>query len=204
MEFVSHMMSGEELKELGLYHLGKNVQIDRSVRIFFPHKVIIESNTRIDCQSVISCSGNVHIGPYSHFSIGTKIMGAGNFRSAAYVGVSSNVTFMTSSENYAGDAMATCMVPQEFRRNEIGNIILEEHVVCGPNSVILPNVTLGQGAAVGALSLISHSVPPFIIVSGNPPRKVGVRKKDVLHAQQRFVNFIRDQKTGATHVTSSN
>lgn len=119
-------------------------------------------------------------------------MGGGHFRSAAYVGVSSNVTFMTSSEDYSGDAMATCMVPSEFRRSESGDIVLEEHVVCGPNSVILPNVTLGQGAVVGALSLVSHSVPPFIIVSGNPPRKVGLRKKDVLQAQERFEEFLRD------------
>jgi acetyltransferase-like isoleucine patch superfamily enzyme len=197
-------MSKEELNALGLRHVGDNVFIDRTVRIFFPHKIVIESNTRIDCQSVISCSGDVHIGPYSHFSIGTKIMGGGNFRSAAYVGVSSNVTFMTSSENYAGDAMGTCMVPQEFRKNVSGSISLEEHVVCGPNSVILPNVTLGQGAAVGALSLISHSIPPFVIVSGNPARKVGIRKYDILEAQQRFEEFLKRQKTGVTYEKSPN
>jgi acetyltransferase-like isoleucine patch superfamily enzyme len=192
MTAVTQMLSEKEMRELGLRHIGENVQIDRSVRILFPHKVVIENNTRIDCMSVISCSGDVLIGPYSHFSIGTKIMGAGNFKSAAYVGVSSNVTFMTSSEDYSGEALATCMVPQEFRKNEIGNIILEEHVVCGPNSIILPNVTLGQGAAIGALSLVSHSIPSFTIVSGNPPRKIGLRKRDLLLAQQLFENSIRN------------
>ena len=190
MAFVAQMMSEDELKALGLRHVGKNVKIDRSVRIFYPHKVIIENDTRIDCMSIISCSGIVHIGPFSHFSIGTKIMGAGNFRSAAYVGVSSNVTFMTSSEDYSGEALATCMVPKEFRKNEVGDINLEDHVVCGPNSIILPHVTLGQGSAVGALSLIAHSVPPFIVVSGNPPRKVGLRKKDILLVQKRFEDSI--------------
>jgi acetyltransferase-like isoleucine patch superfamily enzyme len=202
MPINAKIMSKDELNALGLRYVGDNVFIDRTVRIFYPHKVSIESNTRIDCQSVISCNGDVYIGPYSHFSIGTKIMGGGSFRSAAYVGVSSNVTFMTSSENYAGDAMSTCMVPQEFRKNLIGNISLEEHVVCGPNSVVLPNVTIGQGAAVGALSLISHSVPPFIIVSGNPARKVGIRKNDILEAQQRFEKFLNSEITGVTHDNS--
>jgi galactoside O-acetyltransferase len=190
MTLDTQMMSINEMKNLGLRHLGENVLIDRSVRFFFPHKVTIESNTRIDCMSVISCTGNVHIGPYSHFSIGTKIMGAGNFQSAAYVGVSSNVTFMTSSENYSGEALATCMVPKEFRKNIIGHVLIEEHVICGPNSVILPNVTLGRGAAVGALSLVACSIPPFTIISGNPPRKVGSRKKEILSIQQQFENSI--------------
>jgi acetyltransferase-like isoleucine patch superfamily enzyme len=188
---TSQILSKEELKSYGFRYVGNNVMIDRTVRIFFPHKVIIEDNTRIDCQSVISCSGNVYIGPYSHFSIGTKIMGGGDFKSGAYVGVSSNVTFMTSSEDYSGQAMGTCMVPEQFRNNKNSNIFLEDHVICGPNSVILPNVILGKGVAVGALSLITHSVPSLLIVSGNPARKVGVRKIDFLEMQKNFEKSLR-------------
>ena len=40
----------------------------------------------------------------------------------------------------------------------------------GVNAVILPGVTVGQGAIVGAGSVVTEDVPPFSIVAGVPAR----------------------------------
>ena len=43
----------------------------------------------------------------------------------------------------------------------------------GANSIILPGVTIGQNALVGAGSVVTQDVPPNAIVAGNPAKIVG-------------------------------
>jgi galactoside O-acetyltransferase len=55
--------------------------------------------------------------------------------------------------------------------------------------VILPGVTLGIAASVGALSLVNKSVPDFFIVAGNPAQKVGIRNSSILARELEFLRF---------------
>lgn len=42
----------------------------------------------------------------------------------------------------------------------------------GSNATILCGVTIGEGAIVGAGSIVTHDVPPYTIVAGNPARRL--------------------------------
>jgi len=42
----------------------------------------------------------------------------------------------------------------------------------GAKAVILPGVTIGRGAVVGAGAIVTKDVPPFTVVAGNPARIV--------------------------------
>jgi acetyltransferase-like isoleucine patch superfamily enzyme len=46
----------------------------------------------------------------------------------------------------------------------------------GVNAVILPGVTVGKGAIVGAGAVVTDDVPPFAIVAGVPARLVRWRE----------------------------
>ena len=48
----------------------------------------------------------------------------------------------------------------------------------GANSVILPGITIGEGALVGAGSVVKKDVPNRAKVAGNPARIIGYRSKD--------------------------
>jgi len=48
----------------------------------------------------------------------------------------------------------------------------------GANSVILPGVTIGEEALVGAGSVVTKDVPSRAIAAGNPARIVGYRDKN--------------------------
>jgi UDP-2-acetamido-3-amino-2,3-dideoxy-glucuronate N-acetyltransferase len=49
----------------------------------------------------------------------------------------------------------------------------------GSNATILPSVTIGVGAMVGAGAVVTRDVPDYAIVSGNPARIVGdVRNRE--------------------------
>lgn len=52
-----------------------------------------------------------------------------------------------------------------FRPITIGN-----DVWIGHGAFILPGVTIGDGAVVGAMSVVTRDVPPYAIVAGNPAR----------------------------------
>lgn len=49
-------------------------------------------------------------------------------------------------------------------------IVVEDKVWIGINSTVLPGVTIGYGAIVGANSVVTRDVPPMTVVAGNPAR----------------------------------
>lgn len=51
--------------------------------------------------------------------------------------------------------------------------VLENGCSIGANATILPGVTIGRNAMVGAGSVVTQSVPAFAIVTGNPARITG-------------------------------
>lgn len=48
----------------------------------------------------------------------------------------------------------------------------------GYRSVILAGVTIGDGAIVGAYSVVTKDVPPYTIVAGNPAKEIRRRFSD--------------------------
>lgn len=52
------------------------------------------------------------------------------------------------------------------------DIIVEDDVWIGFGATILKGVTIGRGSIVGAKSVVTHDVPPYSVVAGNPARVV--------------------------------
>ena len=47
-------------------------------------------------------------------------------------------------------------------------MVIEDFVWCGANVTILPGVIIGEGAIVGAGSVVVKDVPKYAVVAGNP------------------------------------
>ena len=62
-----------------------------------------------------------------------------------------------------------------------GRVIIGDRVWLGTRSMILPGVKLGEGAVVGAGSVVTRDVEPFTIVAGSPARAIGVRNQDLVY-----------------------
>lgn len=56
-----------------------------------------------------------------------------------------------------------------------GDTIIGNDVWIGQNAVILPGVHIGDGAIIGANSVVGNDVPAYTIVVGNPAREVRKR-----------------------------
>ena len=51
-------------------------------------------------------------------------------------------------------------------------ITVHSNVWIGFDSCVLPGVRIGEGAVVGARSVVTQDVPPYTVVAGNPARVV--------------------------------
>ena len=60
----------------------------------------------------------------------------------------------------------------QARASNRPTVRVEDNVYIGPGVIILPNVTIGQGAVVSAGSVVYRSVPPKTLVRGNPAEPV--------------------------------
>lgn len=63
---------------------------------------------------------------------------------------------------------------------EFSKTIIEDGASIGAGAVILPGLTIGKEAMVGAGSVVTKSVLPYTIVKGNPARQTGSAKKQIL------------------------
>lgn len=53
-----------------------------------------------------------------------------------------------------------------------GPVVIEDDAWLGTGAVIMPNVTIGEGAVVGANSVVTRDVRPYTIVAGVPAREL--------------------------------
>jgi acetyltransferase-like isoleucine patch superfamily enzyme len=58
-----------------------------------------------------------------------------------------------------------------------GDVVIGDRVWIGYRAIILPGVTIGEGAVVRAGAVVTKNVEPYTIVAGNPDRAVGRRKQ---------------------------
>jgi maltose O-acetyltransferase len=63
-------------------------------------------------------------------------------------------------------------------------VVIEDRVFVGANATILGGVTLGEGCVVGAGAVVGKSVPPYAIVTGNPAKVVGERRRDLRYSAE--------------------
>ena len=57
----------------------------------------------------------------------------------------------------------------------VGEIIVGANAFVGARAFLLPNVTIGEKAIVGACSVVTADIEPKSVVCGNPARQIGVR-----------------------------
>lgn len=171
----------EELTAMNFAEIGNNVLISTKCSIYNPTKISIGSDVRIDDFCIISAGEmgikigcNVHIACYVSL-IGKELIDIGNF-----VGISSKTAIYSSSDDYSGDYLTGPTVQEKFRNVDHRAVVLEDHVIIGAQSIILPGVTIKTGSAIGSLSLVTKNVDSWGIYAGVPLKFIKIRSKKML------------------------
>ncbi len=180
--------SKEELQHIGFKKLGENVLISKVASIYGASRISIGDHVRIDDFCVLSTGdvGSITFGNYIHIAAFCSIMGNGEIRMDNYSGLSSRVSIYSSSDDYSGNFMTNPTVPKAYTNVTSGLVHLKKHVIVGAGSIILPNVIIGEGSAIGALSLVNKNVEDFMIVAGNPAKPIKDRSKKLKEIELKF------------------
>jgi acetyltransferase-like isoleucine patch superfamily enzyme len=136
--------------------------------------------------TAVSIGNNVHIAPFVSSIGGSKSqLTIGDFSSIA-----AGVRFVCSSDNFKSGGLTNPTIPSKYKDedNMVCDIVVNKHVIIGTNSVILQGLTLNEGCAVGAMSLVRQNLEPWWMYVGNPLKKVFLRDKhSVFTMEERYL-----------------
>lgn len=105
--------------------------------------------------------GAITIGSRSRIGLGNTIIGP--VKIGNNVNLAQNIIISGLNHNYS-DPDKT-IISQGVNTSEV---IIEDDVWIGANSVILAGITIGKHSVIGAGSVVIRDVPPYSIVVGNP------------------------------------
>jgi len=116
--------------------------------------ITVHDGAGINTRSFVDGNGGVEIGPNCLLSPGVQVL----------------------SGNHVIDDPD---VPIRFPGTAYGKVTIGEDCWLGTNVIILPGVTVGRGAVVGAGAVVTKSIPEFSIALGVPAKVVGHRGAQV-------------------------
>jgi acetyltransferase-like isoleucine patch superfamily enzyme len=182
------MLSQVAIDALGFSSVGVNVQISERASFYGVNRIALGNNVRIDDFCILSAGvAGITVGNHVHIAAYSSLIGAGTISLSDFCNISSRVSIYSSNDDYSGTTMTNPTVPKEYTGVTHADVFLGKHVIVGCGSVILPGVTLEDGVAVGALSLVNRRCDAFGIYAGNPARRVKDRKRDLLELEQLFI-----------------
>lgn len=112
--------------------------------------IYIAGPENVELGDKVSIAPFVHIWGHGGLNIGNRVM------------IGSNSVITTLTHDYNQDVMFGTLIKKR--------IVIEDDVWIGAHSTILPGITVGKGAVVGAGSVVTKDVAPYSIVVGVPAR----------------------------------
>jgi galactoside O-acetyltransferase len=150
-------------------------------------RIRLGSHVRIDDFTIITAEEEVTIGSYVHIGAQVFIAGRKGVQIGDFVNISAGAAIFTVSDDFSGNNLVGAVVPDSLRNVSGGRVVLDRHAAVAARSVVLPGVTFGEGAVLGALSLAKEPLPAWHLYGGVPARCLGERSKAVLELEKRFL-----------------
>ncbi|AKB71761.1 Chloramphenicol acetyltransferase [Methanosarcina mazei C16] len=106
---------------------------------------------------------DVYIG--EKLTIVDKLSDQKNITIGSRVAISPGVILISSSEPNFSKI-------KQYVKTVHGTIQIKDDAWIGAGAIILPNITIGEGAVVGAGAVVTKDVDPYTIVAGVPAKKI--------------------------------
>lgn len=143
-----------------------------SLRTLYYRKVLrfaIGKGSRIFMGAWFDCRRNFAIGANSVVNQNCRLDNRGGLTIGDNVSISADVCILTADHD----------MRSPFFTGRERQVTIESHVFIGTRAMVLPGVTLREGCAVAAGSVVTKDVGPYTIVAGVPARIIGERPRDL-------------------------
>ncbi|MDQ6529602.1 DapH/DapD/GlmU-related protein [Flavobacterium sp. LHD-85] len=122
----------------------------------------------IDANNVLLIGENVQINDYVHITAMEKVSIGNNVLLASKIYISD-----CSHGSYSGDSNdSNPKINPSDRPLFSSPVIIKDNVWIGESVSILPGVTIGEGTIIGANSVVTKSLPDFVIAVGIPAKTI--------------------------------
>ncbi len=117
--------------------------------------------------------GTIHVGPGSRIHRGCQLIAyKSHIRIGSDVGIAQNCVFYPYDHGVAPD-IPVSKQPLQSK----GPIVVGDHAWLGVGVIVLDGVRIGEGAVIGAGSVVTRDVPDGAIAVGSPARVVKMRSE---------------------------
>lgn len=157
--------------------VGQDVVIQALARILNPGAIVIGDSVLIDDFVYLDGGLATSVGSFVHIAPHVTIAGGGELVLEDFTGLSGGVRLYTGNEDHSGGGLTNPTVPAPYRTPRRGYVHVRKHAVVGANAVILPGVTIGEGAVVGANALVTQDCAAWTTYVGSPARPVRERPR---------------------------
>jgi len=114
----------------------------------------------------------IEIGEHTVINRQCVLDGRGGLRVGNNVSISPGVWLLTD-----GHDMQDPLFPEVSAPITIG-----DYAWLGSRAMVLPGVTVGEGAVIAAGAIATKHVPPYTVVAGVPARPIGIRQRDLRYS----------------------
>lgn len=193
--FQTEYYTENELRNFGFRSVGTDVKIAKNCTIIGLSNISIGDHVIIDafCSIIASGEGTLSLGSYIHIGAFCHLLANDGIEIRDFSGLSQGVKIYSRTDDYSGHSLTNPTIPSKYKKVKAGKVVLGEHVIIGANSVILPNVNLGDGVAVGALSLVATSLSPWNLYFGNPLKRISSRSQQLLEVREEFLRESKNE-----------
>jgi len=178
-------LSQEEIQNMGFASVGSKVHISRKASFYSPQNIHIGENERVDDFCLLS--GEITIGSNIHIAAYSCLMGQKGIVLHDFSQISTRVTILSATDDFSGKYLVGPQVPSGYRNVEGGIVVLERHSLIGAGSLIFPGITIMEGSAIGAMSLVVRSTKPWTIYWGIPAKPIKMREKTMVNFETKIV-----------------
>jgi acetyltransferase-like isoleucine patch superfamily enzyme len=144
-----------------------SVVLEPGVLVFHPENVSLDEDVYVGHGAILKgyYKNELVIGRGTWIGQAAFLHAAGGIRVGSDVGIAPHVCILTSTHEEPGrerPIMSGALV--------LAPVVLEDGCDVGINATILPGVTVGRGAQIGAGAVVTRDVPAYAVVAGNPAR----------------------------------
>ncbi len=155
------------------------------VRIFEFAKIIGLENISfgkpviIDDFTLVYARDRITIGNYVHIACFASLTGGAEISLGDFCAVSQGVRILTGTDDFKGWGFGNSTLPEKYRNVKRAPVSVGRFCIVGANSVVLPGVTIGEGATIGAGSVVTKDLAPWGVYINN--RRLKDRNRDEVY-----------------------